>query len=40
MIYLHRFDYVYHKKEDGEIYQSVEKLDKQGMSLIEEHNVK
>jgi hypothetical protein len=31
---------IQNKKEDGEIYQSIEKLDKQGMSLIEEHNVK
>jgi len=35
-----RFDFTYYKKEDGKIYQSIEKLDKEGMSLIEKHDVK
>jgi len=32
------FDYFYYKKEDGEIYESIDKLDKQGMGLIEKHD--
>lgn len=35
-----RFDFTYYKKEDGEIHQSIEKLDKEGIRLIEEHNTK
>lgn len=31
---------MYYNKEDGEIYESIEKLDKKGMSLIESHNLK
>jgi len=33
-----RFNYQYYNKEDGDIYQSIEKLDTRGMSLIEEHS--
>ncbi len=35
-----RFRFTYHKEEDGEIYQSIEALDKRGMKLIEEHNTR
>lgn len=31
---------MYHNKEDGEIYESIEKLDRRGMNLIEGHNLK
>lgn len=34
-----RFRFTYHKEEDGEIYQSIEALDRRGMQLIEEHNI-
>jgi len=34
-----RFEFTYFKKEDGKIYQSIEKLDKEGMGLIEKHDV-
>ena len=34
------FQYTYYKKEDGEIYQSIEKLDKRGMTFIENHDSK
>lgn len=30
-----RFDFTYYRKEDGEIYESIEKLDRRGMDLIE-----
>jgi len=30
-----RFRYVYYKENDGEIYQSIEKLDRKGMEIIE-----
>jgi len=33
-----RFSFMYNNKEDGEIYQSIEKLDHRGMSLIEENS--
>lgn len=32
------FDYTYYKKQDGKIYESIEKLDREGMKYIEEHN--
>lgn len=35
-----RFRFTHYKEEDGEIYQSIEVLDRKGMSLIEEHNTK
>ena len=38
--YENRFEFTYFKKEDGKIYQSIEKLDKEGMGLIEKHDVK
>lgn len=34
------FDFMYYRKEDGEIYQSIEKLDRVGMNLIQEHDFK
>lgn len=35
-----RFDYQWYKKEDGPIFESIAKLDKLGMKLIEEQNYK
>jgi predicted class III extradiol MEMO1 family dioxygenase len=35
-----RFQYTKYDKEDGDIHQSIEKLDKRGMKLIEDHDVK
>mmetsp|Transcript_26408 Transcript_26408/g.23335 ORF Transcript_26408/g.23335 Transcript_26408/m.23335 type:complete len:234 (+) Transcript_26408:244-945(+) len=35
-----RFQYTYYNKTDGAIHESIEKLDKRGMKLIEEHNTK
>ncbi len=34
------FRFTPYNKEHGEIYQSIERLDKMGMKLIEEHNTK
>lgn len=33
-----RFDYTYHNKEDGQIWQSIEKLDGAGMNFIQNHD--
>ncbi|EAR99554.4 AmmeMemoRadiSam system protein B (macronuclear) [Tetrahymena thermophila SB210] len=33
-----RFDYQYYNKQDGEIWQSIQKLDTAGMELIENHD--
>lgn len=33
-----RFKYQYYKKEDGEIFQSIEKNDRNGMKFIESHD--
>ena len=34
------FQYTYYNKDDGEIHESIEKLDKRGMALIEKHDAK
>lgn len=39
-LFYNRFDYTYYKKEDGAIYQSIEKLDKAGAEFIEKHDTK
>lgn len=35
-----RFSYTPYKKEDGQIYQSIEKLDHRGIELITQHKTK
>lgn len=35
-----RFGYQYYEKQDGEIFQSIEKLDRLGMTAIEHQNSK
>eukprot|EP00826_Nyctotherus_ovalis_P043349 TRINITY_DN4555_c0_g2_i3.p1 TRINITY_DN4555_c0_g2~~TRINITY_DN4555_c0_g2_i3.p1 ORF type:complete len:296 (+),score=83.20 TRINITY_DN4555_c0_g2_i3:181-1068(+) len=35
-----RFGYTYYKKEDGEIFESIEKLDRRGMEAIEKNDAK
>lgn len=35
-----RFNFTYHKAEDGQIWQSIEKLDGEGMISIQNHNYK
>lgn len=39
-IIYYSFQYTYYNKDDGEVYQSIEKLDKRGMELIEKHDTK
>ena len=34
-----RFGYTYYHKEDGQIYQSIEKLDRRGMDIMEKNDV-
>ncbi len=33
------FDYMYYRKEDGQIHECIEKLDKRAMSMIEQNNI-
>lgn len=37
---LTRFSYTYYQKDDGKIYQSIEKLDKKALERIEMHDAK
>ena len=40
MYFYFRFNYTYYQKEDGKIFQSIEKLDKKAIERIEMHDAK